>query len=111
MTAKDRLKSLGRMYKDLKKNNVGTDNYHTMVFQYFQLKHSLLSEMDCLVDPVQADLLYMHYIRFIPLNQISEMIGKEYLYTCKLHKKALREYARVLKNHMLQTNKSHFTGS
>ena len=104
MKAKERLKSLYRLYKNQQKKEFKsmTDGERLdMTLQFFTLKHELSKEIDLLSDPLQSEILYLHYICFMPLTGVSEAVGREYAYTSKLHRKALREYELMLNGERL----------
>lgn len=62
--------------------------------QYFDLYSEIWNRIRNVRPDLYADILYMRYLEGKQLQTIADELGYVYVYTCKLHGRALLDFAR-----------------
>lgn len=85
----DRMANMVGKYADLEAE------INEMIDDYFRLAHRIMGQIDGIQNAQLADILYGRYVKFESLGKIAEDLHYEYSYCCRLHGRALKEFARI----------------
>lgn len=69
-----------------------------MLEEYMLKRHYIINQIEGINNAQLSDILYARYVSFESLATIANDLHYEYTYCCRLHGKALREFARLYLN-------------
>ena len=67
------------------------------VAEFMDLKRRVLAVLDEVTDPVQLQILHLHYCRYMSWDQIGLAVGYERRNVCYIHGRALQTVGEILK--------------
>lgn len=66
-----------------------------MIDKFVAMKDKIISEIQQVEDPRYCTVLYLRYVKYMNMQEISEYMNYEYKYTCKIHGQALIAFERT----------------
>lgn len=79
------------------------DELQKDIMKYLNKKQHILKQIEAMPDERYKEVLIHKYIEFKKLEEISEIMGYEFYWTCKLHGKALRSFEKIYLQEHQQT--------
>ena len=76
-------------YVDLEKK------INSMIDRFVAMKDKIIGEIQQVEDPRYCTVLYLRYVKYMNMQEISEYMNYEYKYTCQLHGQALLAFERI----------------
>ena len=68
------------------------EQINRMIDEFVDEKHKIIGEIQQIEDPRYSKLLYLRYVKYMSIQEISEAMHYGYEYTCRLHGRALRAF-------------------
>ena len=64
----------------------------SLIDQFVDLKHKIIGEIQQVEDPRYSELLYLRYVKYMSMAEISAAMHYGYEYVCRLHGRALKAF-------------------
>jgi hypothetical protein len=68
---------------------------NAMIDKFVAMKDKLIGEIQQVEDPRYCTVLYLRYVKYMTMTEISEYMNYDYYYTCKIHGQALLAFERI----------------
>lgn len=68
---------------------------NSMIDRFVAMKDKIIGEIQQVEDPRYCTVLYLRYVKYMNMQEISEYMNYEYKYTCQLHGQALLAFERI----------------
>ena len=68
---------------------------NSLIDKLIDTKKEVIAVIERLSSPLQYDVLHMHYIQFITLQEIADKYGMSYDWAKQAHKRALKNVQRI----------------
>ena len=70
-----------------------------MIDRFVAMKDKIIGEIQQVEDPRYCTVLYLRYVKYMTMTEISEYMNYEYKYTCQLHGQALLAFEKNKNKH------------
>ena len=71
---------------------------NSLIDKLIDTKKEVISVIERLSSPLQYDVLHLHYIQFVTLQEIADKYGMSYDWAKQAHKRALKNVQRIREN-------------
>lgn len=71
---------------------------NSLIDKLIDTKKEVIAVIERLSSPLQYDVLHLHYIQFVTLQEIADKYGMSYDWAKQAHKRALKNVQRIREN-------------